>query len=86
MGQRYAVPDPQSEKEAHDEIEHQRPGIGDGTTIHHLQVAGDHHQNALAEDGGQTIERGADAHIECLLMGIEPKHVETVGGDVVGST
>ena len=83
-GQHIAMPQPEADKQAGDAIEHQTPREGDAVAVDYLQIAGYHHQHTLAEDGGQAVERGAYAHIECLVVGRQFEHVETIGGDVVG--
>ena len=40
----------------------------------------------MSEDGGETIERRANANEPRLVVLVEAEHVETIGGDVVRST
>ena len=40
----------------------------------------------MTEDAGNAIERGTDAHEECLLAGVKGKQIVTVRGNVVGRT
>ena len=48
-----------------------------------LKHSGKHHQDTLAEDHRNAVERAADAHEGGLALLVERQHIETVGGNVV---
>jgi len=79
------VPEPEGDEEARHAIERDAPRIAD-ISCEDLEIASQHDEQSLAHDGGDAVERGADAHEPGLLVLFEPQHVEAVGGDVVGGT
>ena len=79
------VPEPEGDEKACHAVERDAPRIAD-VAGDNFKVACEHHEQSLTHDGGDAVERGADAHKPCLLVLLEAEHVEAVGGDVVGGT
>ena len=79
------VPQPEGDKQSGHSVEHQAPGVLH-ITRDDLQITCQHHEQTLAHDGGNTVERRTDAHEVSLSVLFESEHIEAVGGDVVGST
>ena len=79
------VPEPEGDKETSHTIEHDAPRVFD-VACDHLQITCQHHQQTLSHDGGNTIERRADAHEVSLVMLLKSEHIEAVGSNIVGGT
>ena len=79
------VPEPEGDEEACHAIEHKAPRVlhvaGDN-----LEIARQHDEQALSDDGGDAVEGGADAHEIGLFVLVEAQHIEAIGSDVVGGT
>src|SRR5574344_2661194 len=58
------------------------PGMGN-VAVSVFQNSGEHHDDALAEDGCNPVESASDSDIYRLPLLVERNHVETVCRDVV---
>ena len=72
-------------EESRQQVECDAPGEGDAAR-ERFQRAGQHDEQAAPGNGGDAVERAADAHVEGLFVRVEGQHVEAVGGDVVCGT
>ena len=81
-----SVIEPKGYKQARNAVEHQTPREGGAVAEHQLQLSGDINEHHIAKDDGHAIEKIAYAHKPSLIMLREFKHIETIGGNVMGGT
>ena len=78
------MPQPQRQEETGEDEEGDTPSHRNG--LRTFEPAGKHHQESLAEDISDAIERGTDAYIQALVVSVEAKDVKTVGSDILCGT
>ena len=80
------MPQPQGYEQARNAIEHKAPRILYAVAEKHLQVACNHHKDALSEYCRKPVERTSNTYKPGLFMLVHAEHIEAVGSNVVRGT